>query len=246
MYEQCLPENSIDLSISAIAAHYLSKIVCQIKHGVFMGEADDNEQRLMKEQARADWRDFIISRGRELKPGGVFITINVTSDEDNNVISQLDKGMHHLGSFVTDMAREGVITQEEYLAINFNGHYLRKASDLKEPFTSALPEVESLGLELVSLKTMKHFLHHPTFDIVDKDETEKREYSRGIVDSVSSWMHHVILGGLSSSRTEEDKQNILDQFFDRVRAYAYAHSDHEPYIIVTEVVIKKGDVTYHK
>ncbi|XP_033724610.1 probable S-adenosylmethionine-dependent methyltransferase At5g38780 [Pecten maximus] len=144
MYEQCLPNDTLDLSISSIAGHYLSKHVCQIKNGVFMGEADESEQTLMREQGKSDWRDFVMSRGRELKPGGFLITINVTSDEENNVVSQLDKGMHHLGSFVTDMTRERVITQAEYLAINFNGHYLRKPADFKEPFTSEVLKYESL------------------------------------------------------------------------------------------------------
>ncbi|XP_060077594.1 uncharacterized protein LOC132557122 [Ylistrum balloti] len=244
MYVQCLPNESLDLSISGVASHYLSVNVCQIKNGVFMGEGDDNEKRLMKEKGKADWRSFVISRGRELKPGGFLITLNASSDEEDDVTSQIDKGMHYLGSFITDMAREGIITQEEYLAINFNGHYLRKAEDFKEPFSSALPEVQGLGLELISMKSMKHHLDHTSFGIVDKDETEKLEYSRRIVASVRSWMAHVILGGLSTSRTEEEKMVILDGYFDRVKSYAYDHSHHRPYIIVTEVVIQKKNVAH--
>ncbi|XP_021350923.1 uncharacterized protein LOC110448802 isoform X2 [Mizuhopecten yessoensis] len=221
MYEQCLPNNSLDLAISSVATHYLSKQVCQIKNGISIDKSDAIELRLMKEQAKDDWRSFVISRGRELKP---------------------EKGLLSLGRFVSDMATECVITQEEYVATNFNSDYLRTPAEFKEPFTSALPEVRELGMELVSVKLIKHYLHHPTFDIVNKDKTEKLEYSRRIVASVYPWMQHVLYEGLSVSRTEDEKQAIIDQYFDRLRTYAFDHSDHKPYLVFTEVVIKKNHI----
>ncbi|OWF36841.1 S-adenosylmethionine-dependent methyltransferase At5g38100 [Mizuhopecten yessoensis] len=111
MFEQCLPNNTLDLAISSVATHYLSKQVCQIKNGVFIGEADDIEQCLMKEQAKADWRSFVISRGRELKPGGFLITITTSSNENDDKLLQLDGGFLSLGSIVSDMARESIISQ---------------------------------------------------------------------------------------------------------------------------------------
>ncbi|OWF47743.1 probable S-adenosylmethionine-dependent methyltransferase At5g38100 [Mizuhopecten yessoensis] len=239
MYKQCLPDNSLDLAMSAVATHYLSKQVCRIANGVFMGEADNNEQRLMREQGKTDWRAFVIARGRELKPGGFLVSLNASLNDDNDETSHVDKGNHNLGKFVSDMARDGVITQEEYLATNFHSHYTRTAADFQEPFSSTLPEVDKLGLELVSVKSMKHYLQHPLFDIVEKDETEKMEYSRKVVASVFPWFHHVIRGGLSFSRTEDEKQMIVEQYFNRLQAYAFAHSDHKPYLIFTEVVIQK-------
>ncbi|OWF43990.1 probable S-adenosylmethionine-dependent methyltransferase At5g38780 [Mizuhopecten yessoensis] len=238
MFAQCIPENTLDLAMSAVATHYLSKKVCQIKNGVFLTEADDIERGLMREQARADWRSFVISRGRELKPGGFLVTMNISSDENGEASLLVDKGLLQMGSMVSDMAREGVITQEEYLATNYNSYYLRTAADFKEPFTSGIPEVGELGLELVSVKSMRHYLKHPTFDIVNKDEAEKLEYSRGIVATVYPWMHHVLHEGLSVSRTEDEKQMIIDQYFNRLQTYAFDNSDHKPYIHFTGVVIK--------
>ncbi|XP_021339835.1 uncharacterized protein LOC110441065 [Mizuhopecten yessoensis] len=242
MFEQCLPNNTLDLAISSVATHYLSKQVCQIKNGVFIGEADDIEQCLMKEQAKADWRSFVISRGRELKPGGFLITITTSSNENDDKLLQLDGGFLSLGSIVSDMARESIISQEEYLGTNFHCHYLRKPADFEEPFTSALPEVRELGLELVSVKTTKHYPRHSTFDIVNKDEAEQLEYSRTIVASIYPWIHHVLCGGLSVSRTEDEKQTIIDEFFTRLQTYAFDHSDHKPTHIYTQVVIKKTHI----
>ncbi|XP_021350921.1 probable S-adenosylmethionine-dependent methyltransferase At5g38780 isoform X1 [Mizuhopecten yessoensis] len=242
MYEQCLPNNSLDLAISSVATHYLSKQVCQIKNGISIDKSDAIELRLMKEQAKDDWRSFVISRGRELKPGGFLITMNISSDGNGDKSMTVEKGLLSLGRFVSDMATECVITQEEYVATNFNSDYLRTPAEFKEPFTSALPEVRELGMELVSVKLIKHYLHHPTFDIVNKDKTEKLEYSRRIVASVYPWMQHVLYEGLSVSRTEDEKQAIIDQYFDRLRTYAFDHSDHKPYLVFTEVVIKKNHI----
>ncbi|XP_021375973.1 uncharacterized protein LOC110464851 [Mizuhopecten yessoensis] len=154
--------------------------------------------------------------------------------------SQIENGQIQLGRIVSDMAKEGIITQEEYLATNFDSYYLRTAADFTEPFTDVIPEVGKLGLELVSMKSFKHYLPNPAFDIINKDETEKLEYSRQIVANVYPWMHHVLEGGLSISRTENEKQIIIDQYFNRLQKYAFAHSDFKPLIIFTEVVIKKA------
>ncbi|XP_033727482.1 farnesoic acid carboxyl-O-methyltransferase-like [Pecten maximus] len=239
MYGQCLPDHSLDLSISAVATHYLSKKVCQIQNGVFMVEADDSEQTLIREQGKIDWRNFVISRGRELKPGGFLITMNLSSDDNGSQPMNVHKGVPLLGSLVGDMVKEGKIAQEEYLATNQHIHYQRTAADFKEPFSSALPQIGELGLELVSVKSFKYYLKHPTFDIVNKDETEKLEYSKAIVAAIYPWMYHTLYQGLSVSRAEEKKEKIIDDYFSRLQKYAFEHSDHKPYVFYTEVVIHK-------
>ncbi|XP_033759259.1 uncharacterized protein LOC117341494 [Pecten maximus] len=239
MYEQCLPDNSLDLAISSVATHYLSKQVCQIKNGVFMGEADVQEQALMREQGKTDWRKFVISRGRELKPGGVLITMNVSLDKDNNTPTLIDKGLGYLGSFVSEMAKEGVITQEEYLSTTYHIHYMRTPADFEEPFINDVPEIEELGLELVSVKTIKQHLQHPLFDTANKGNGERLDYSRRIVAMVYPWFHHVLYMGLSLSRTEEEKEMVIGQYFRRLQTYAFEHSDNKPYVTMTEVVFKK-------
>ncbi|XP_033730562.1 probable S-adenosylmethionine-dependent methyltransferase At5g38780 [Pecten maximus] len=240
MYEQCLPDNTIDLAISAAATHYLSKQVCQIKNGVFIDEADDEQQELMREQGKTDWRDFVISRGRELKPGGFLIVLNASSNDSEEMSSTNKKGKLLLGGIVSDMAREGIITQEEYLATNFHVHYLRKAVDFKEPFTGTLPEIGELGLELVSMKSIKYYTPNPTVDIVDKDMVDKLKYSQWIVAMVYPWFYHVIHGGLSDSRTKDEKETIIAQYFSRLQKFAFDNSDFKPYLIFTEIVIKKN------
>ncbi|XP_060073551.1 uncharacterized protein LOC132553334 [Ylistrum balloti] len=236
MYKQCLPNNSLDLAMSSVATHYMSTQVCQIKDGVFVEEADDSEQRLMREQAKTDWRAFVISRGRELKPGGYLVTLNTSLDEKGNSPTLKDNGKVIMGDTVSELAKEGIITQEEYLGMNYNAYYVRSEEDFKEPFTSALPDVERLGLELVLIK---HYLQSPLPDIVNKDETEKLEYSHKLVAMVYPWMYHVIYGGLSKSRTEEEKEMIIDQYFHRLQTYAFDHSDNKLYPSFTQVVIKK-------
>ncbi|XP_033759250.1 uncharacterized protein LOC117341486 [Pecten maximus] len=238
MYKQCLPDNSIDLGISTLATHYLSKQVCQIKDGIYYDEADDGEQTLIKEQAKSDWRAFVTSRGRELKPGGFLITFNASSNDNDQTTAQFEKGQFSIGYIVSDMVSEGIITQEEYLATNIHSYIGRTAEDFKEPFTSDLPEIKELGLELVSIRSVKHYTLQQTFD-VNKDTTDKLKYSERIVAMVYPWLHHVIYRGLSDSRTEDEKEMITDQYFRRMQTYAFEHTVFKPYLIATEVVMKK-------
>ncbi|XP_033758374.1 probable S-adenosylmethionine-dependent methyltransferase At5g38780 [Pecten maximus] len=215
MYEQCLPDNSLDLAISTLATQYLSKQVCQIKNGVSFQEADDSEKKIMRAQGKADWRAFVISRGRELKPGGFLITFNVSSNDDRDLKAPFENGFIPLGRIVSDMNKEGIITQEEYLSTNINAYLGRTAEDFKEPFTSDLPDIKKLGLELVSIRTAKHFTLQQTFNNVNKNTTDKLKYSERIVAMVYPWLHNVLYKGFSNSRTEEEKEMIIDQYFRR-------------------------------
>ncbi|XP_033758375.1 uncharacterized protein LOC117340721 [Pecten maximus] len=127
--------------------------------------------------------------------------------------------------------------EEEYHATNINAYLRRTADDFKEPFTSDLPEIRELGLELVS--TVKHYTLPPTFDVVNKDTTDKLKYSERIVAMVYPWLHDVFYRGLSDSRSEDEKRMIIDQYFCRIQTYAFEHSDFKPYLFFTEVVMKK-------
>ncbi|XP_033759284.1 uncharacterized protein LOC117341522 [Pecten maximus] len=138
------------------------------------------------------------------------------------------------------MTKEGIITQEEYLATNINAYLRRTTEDFKEPFTSDLPGIKELGLELVSIRSVKHYTPHPTFDVVNEDTTDKLKYSERIVAMVYPWLHDVIYRGFSNSRTEEEKKMIIDQYFRRIQTYAFEHSDFKPYLFFTEVVVKKN------
>ncbi|XP_069134401.1 uncharacterized protein [Argopecten irradians] len=240
MYEQCLPDNSVDLAISTVAIHFLSKQVCQIKNGVMFEEADEEERQLMREQGKADWRAFVLSRGRELKPGGALVVLSVSSNEHGQLPSYFDAGHAVLGRIASEMTTEGILTQEEYRAMNLQALYGRNEDDLREPFTSGLTRIEELGLELVTTKLSRWHFHHRIFDIIDKDTTDKLNYSKMIVAMVFPWLHHVLCGGLSNSRSEEEKEEIITQYFDRLQTYAYNHSDFIPYIFFTEVVIKRN------
>ncbi|XP_033758828.1 uncharacterized protein LOC117341103 [Pecten maximus] len=145
-----------------------------------------------------------------------------------------------MGRIVSDMVREGKVTREEYLAANWNGYLGRTAEDFKEPFTSDLPEIRELGLELVSIRSVKHYTLQQIFHNVNKDTTDKLKYSERIVAMVYPWLHHAIYRGLSDSRTEDEKEMITDQYFRRIQTYAFEHSDYKPYLVFTEVVMKRN------
>ncbi|XP_033759089.1 uncharacterized protein LOC117341335 [Pecten maximus] len=96
-----------------------------------------------------------------------------------------------------------------------------------------------LGLELVSVRVEKHYVQHPVYDVANKDVKDKEEYAKHVVAGIRPWLYYVIYGGLSQSRTETENQAIVEEYFDRVYRHAYSNSDHKPYMVVSEVIIRK-------
>ncbi|XP_060079251.1 uncharacterized protein LOC132558673 [Ylistrum balloti] len=219
----------------------INKSLCNIKDGVFLEEADDEDRTLIEEQARKEWSTFVVSRGRELKPGGYLVVVTPSCNEGNTSTCHIAGGPMQLGGLVRNMYKEGLITEDEYLNTNFNTHYLRTEVDFREPFTHSHSEVTGLGLEMVSVRGSKHYVHHPVYDIVDKDAKEKEQYAEHIVAGIRPWLYYVIYGGLNQSRTETEKQTIVEEYFNRVYRHAYSNSNHKPYMVVSEVVIRKSN-----
>ncbi|XP_060076536.1 uncharacterized protein LOC132556164 [Ylistrum balloti] len=238
MYEECLPNNSVDLAFSSIVVHNLSRRPCRIEGGTLSCDGNEKEKALIKEQSAKDWERFVYLRGKELSPGGYLVVLNCGVDKTGKNLHPISGGMPRLGKLLNTMLQDGLITQEEFLDANFDVDIYRTEEDHSRPFTHG-GMAKQLGLELVSVRSFINTLQHPTFDIVDKDAAAKAEYAERVVAGIKPWFYHVIYNGLSEKRPHEERKQLTDLYFDRMRAFAYDNHAGGTEIPLVETVVRK-------
>ncbi|XP_069124149.1 uncharacterized protein [Argopecten irradians] len=238
MYEQCLPNNSVDIAFSSLTVHNLSRRPCRIEGGVLSCDGTDEEKALIKEQSSKDWEQFVYVRGKELSPGGYLVVLNCGVDKTGKELLSIQGGMPRLGKLLGTMLHDCLITEEEFLNTNFDVDIYRTEEDHSYPFTHG-DKLTEMGLELVSVRSFINKLEHHTFDIVDKDEATKAEYAERVVAGIKPWFYHVVYNGLSSKRSAEERTRLTDIYFDRMRAFAYDNHGGRTEIPLVETVVRK-------
>jgi hypothetical protein len=81
-YEQLLPAASVTLGWSSWATHWLSRVPAQIPDHIQAAYSRDEAAReAYARQAAEDWQTFLACRGREIRPGGRLVLLNMALDE---------------------------------------------------------------------------------------------------------------------------------------------------------------------
>ena len=138
-HQQLLAAGSLALGFSATAMHYVSEKPCQINNHVHMVGADISEKKQFMARAAKDWESILISRAKELSPGGRFVCMNFGIDEKGRYLgntgghSMFDKFNQHWRTHLD----QGIITKEEYINTTFAQHY-RTVEEFCAPFNDCL------------------------------------------------------------------------------------------------------------
>jgi cyclopropane-fatty-acyl-phospholipid synthase len=110
-YGQVLPRGSVDLGWSSNALHWMSRNPCAVPdHGWGVFSADASVRAAVDAQLDADWADFLIARGREMRPGGTLVCQFMGRGEDSHGFEWM------AGEFWqswVDVADAGLVTQAE-------------------------------------------------------------------------------------------------------------------------------------
>ncbi len=85
-YRQIIPSGNLNLGFSATAMHWLSQKVCNISNHVQAIGAEGSELQAFRQQAYSDWRQILMHRANELKPGGKLVLINFGTDEEGRYL----------------------------------------------------------------------------------------------------------------------------------------------------------------
>ena len=213
-YEQCFVSNSIDFIFSSTAFHWLSSIPSNIPnalHSVMLSSDEDIFQKYSK-QAANDWNMILFHRSNELKSYGKMVIINFCVDEHGQYLGNtfMDKqetiNMHRL---FCDLWSDLCDDNDEFLRTNFANHY-RTLDEMSCFDTNTIPlTLTQIFCEVVPCPFYTDFINMS----IHNSQTAE-EYAANYLPTLRTWSNSTFINGLKESRIKEEKQQIVDRFFD--------------------------------
>jgi len=148
------PENHIHFALSSTAQHWLSDIPSKINNHIHVVGANDNVKKLYADKAEQDWTNMLLQRAKEFAPGARAIFANFTIDNQGHYLGNNGQDyciFEKFNDLWYNMAKEGIITVEEYENTNFPQYY-RKSEEFTKCLLDKESEVYKLGLRFMSTK----------------------------------------------------------------------------------------------
>lgn len=214
-YRQIIPTNSLNLGFSATAMHWLSNKVCNISNHVQAVGAEGNELKLFREQACKDWRQILMHRARELKPGGKLVLINFGTDEQGRYLGNTG-GINMFDTFNRiwlEFVEAGRITQIEYENMTLPQYY-NSIEEFSAPLVNADELVYQAGLRLEHIET--RIVKCPfAEDFSSHGDAEK--FANSYIPTIRSWNESIFFNALSTDRPEAQRLEIIENYYDSYR-----------------------------
>ena len=113
-----------------------------------------------------------------------------------------------------ELRDEGSITAEEYVDTNFPQHY-RTVEEFTRPFRDPGNRVHRAGLRLDHAET--RVVRCP-FAVHYEEHRDAARFAREYIPTLRSWSESTFASGLSADRPPEERESILDRFYDRYEA----------------------------
>jgi len=212
-HDAVFPAGSLRFGFSANASHYIVETPCNISDHVHMIGANEAERAAYEEQGRRDWERFLLARASELGKGGRLVLINFGVDDAGRCLGSTT-GVSMFDTFAKhwrDVARDGVITPQEFAATNFPQCY-RTLAQFTAPFEDPASPVRRAGLKLESAETRivacpyaKDFALHG----------DAESFVKSYLPTLRSWSEAVFLRGLDAKRDASERSAIVDEFYRR-------------------------------
>lgn len=191
-----------------------------------------------KEQAASDWTSILKARCRELVPGGRFVCVNFCKDSDGRFLGQTDVGASMWDSFQTSWGKlrtDGIIDEEERSGVSFLNYYRTK-----EEFLAGIEEVSS-QLKLVSIEERVVRCPYRELYASGKSGKSPREYAEWFVPTTKTWSHSTFKSRLRADRSEEEKEEIMSQFWENYMSLVEANpEDHGMDYVHAYIVLEKA------
>lgn len=222
-HQKCLPNGLVNFGFSAFSMHQLSQRPCKTSvelHSSLLTER--NDCMAFKAQAQQDWETFILHRGRELAPGGQLVVLNFSTDRKEQTFGKTQRIRCSVFSVLSaqwkSLHDDKYITDAEFRNTVFCTYH-RTEDEHGAPFLDRNSSVYQMGLRLLSMNT-KYF-YCPLRDrwlTGDRSEEESQEFASGYVSSVRTWAEATFRSALINDRSPEEKAQIINELFARVRA----------------------------
>jgi len=210
------PPGTLNLGFSATASHYISENPGVITNHVHMVGAEGAERDAYVEQGRVDWERMLVNRARDLAIGGRLALFNFGIDEEGRYLGSTG-GVDMFDTFDLHwrtLRDEGVITAEEYVNTNFPQSY-RTVEQFTAPFRDESNPVYQAGLRMEHVET--RVVDCP-FALDFKEHGDAARFAHEYIPTLRSWSEATFASGLSPARPAEERQTIIDRFYDSYEA----------------------------
>ncbi|MEM7563313.1 MAG: SAM-dependent methyltransferase [Pseudomonadota bacterium] len=210
-YKQILPSNRLDVGFSATAMHWLSAKVCNISNHVQAVGAEGEELIAFKQQAYKDWRQILLHRASELKPGGKLILINFARDEQGRYLGNTG-GINMFDTFNQiwlDFVNQGRITREEYTNMTLPQYY-NTVEEFSAPLLDESDPVYQAGLRLDHIDT--RIVKCPFAESFEQ-HGDAEKFAREYIPTIRSWNESIFYNGLSNDRDADERKQLIEDYY---------------------------------
>ena len=201
-YEACAPPESLDLSYSLVAVHWMKSYAGDLPSGLYATDSLHVPQpdllKAWKDAGAQDFLDFTTARHRELKVGGRFI----------GAVACPKKNGHMPWSRVGFLLYQALASKEEIPKETLGSCVLpccwRTEADVRAGF---LQESGGWELEVCEFNETKD----PVREQLERQELTPKEYGRAVIDSFAAVGHQTCVETLSSKSPSSTKVEQLLQ-----------------------------------
>ncbi len=215
-HRQIFPDQTLSFGFSATAMHWLSTPQAGIADHVHAVGATATERGAYRAQAMRDWNAILLARARELVPGGKLVLANFCEDEEGRHLGSTG-GVDMFDTFAKhwrDLVRDGAITPAEYRAGTLQQFY-RTVSEFTAPFDDPDSAVRRAGLRLDHVSTR---VTECPYAAAFKQHRDPQAFARAYLPTLRSWTESTFFSALDRSRSLDERQRIVDRFYDAYRA----------------------------
>lgn len=214
-YSSIQPAGTLHLGFSATAMHWLSKKPCNISDHIHMVGASGVELDNFAWHAAADWESILLRRARELVPGGRLVLINFCRDQQGQYLGNTG-GINMFDQFNLNwqtLLQDGVVTADEYKAMTLPQYY-NSVDEFSAPLLNKNSAVYQAGLRLIDIETA---VVPCPFAADYRKHGDANRFAEAYIPTIRSWNESTFYGGLSSSRSEQQRREIIEAYYGTYR-----------------------------
>ena len=215
-YRQIMPSNSLNLGFSATAMHWLSNKVCNISNHVQAIGAEGVELKAFQDQAHNDWRNILLHRASELKPGGKLVLINFGTDDQGRYLGNTG-GINMFDTFNAiwlSFIDQNRITREEYENMTLPQYY-NSVEEFSAPLINPEEAVYKAGLRLDHIDT--GIVKCP-FAEDFRQHGDAQKFSEAYIPTIRSWNESIFFNALANERPVDQRREIIEDYYNTYKA----------------------------
>ena len=223
-HERIVPAGTLDLGFSATASHYIEAVPCPIENHVHMVGAAPEERRIYEAKGAEDWQRMLLRRSEEMKPGGRLCLFNFGIEKNGRYLGNTG-GQNMFDTFAElwdSFADDGTITREEFSNTNFPQCY-RTQKQFVAPLQDESNPVFDSGLRLEHVES--RVVRCPFERDFTENHGDPKRFAMEYIPTLRSWSEPTFVNGLSTSRSADERAEIIDNFYRRYQDRVAANPD---------------------